>query len=60
MIRGKVNWKKNAPNVEVRLSVKKILLPVGALVYQNYQRMRSAMMIVCVKTVFQKNIEKNS
>ena len=60
MIRGKVNWKKNAPNVEVRLSVKKILLPVGALVYQNYQRMRSAMMIVCVKTKKKKNIEKNS
>ena len=60
MIRGKVNWKKNAPNVEVRLSVKKMLILVGVLVYQNYQRIRSTMMIVCVKTVFQKNIEKNS
>ena len=60
MIRGKVNWKKNAPNVEVRLSVKKMLILVGVLVYQNYQRIRSTIMIVCVKTVFQKNIEKNS
>ena len=58
--RSKVNWKKNAPNVEVRLSVKKMLILVGVPAYQNYQRMRSAMMIVCVKTVFQKNIEKNS
>jgi len=60
MIRGKVNWKKNAPNVEVRLSVKKMLILVGVLVYQNYQRIRSTIVIVCVKTVFQKNIEKNS
>ena len=60
MIRGKMYWKKNALNVEVHLSVKKMLLPVGVPAYQNYQRMRSAMMIVCVKTVFQKNIEKNS
>jgi len=60
MIEGWIYWKKNALNVEVRLSVKKMLLLVGVLVYQNYQRMRSAMMIVCVKTVFQKNIEKNS
>ncbi len=60
MIRGKVNWKKNAPNVEVCLSVKKMLILVGVLVYQNYQRIRSTIVIVCVKTVFQKNIEKNS
>jgi len=42
---------KNAPNVEVRLSVKKILLPVGVLAYQNYQRIRSTMVIACVKIV---------
>ena len=52
MIRGKVNWKKNAPNVEVRLSVKKMLILVGVLVYQNYQRMRSMMVVVYVKNVF--------
>ena len=41
MIGGKkVNWKKNAPNVEVRLPVKKMLLVVGVLAYQNYQKMR--------------------
>jgi len=52
MIRGKIYWKKNAPNVEVCLPVKKILVPVGVLAYQNYQRMRSMMVIVCVKNVF--------
>ena len=52
MIRCKIYWKKNAPNVEVRLSVKKMLLPVGVPAYQNYQRMRSMMVIVCVKNVF--------
>jgi len=51
MIRGKIYWKKNAPNVEVRLSVKKMPLPVGVPAYQNYQRMRSTMVIVCVKIV---------
>jgi len=40
MIRCKIYWKKNAPNVEVRLSVKKMLLPVGVPAYQNYQRIR--------------------
>jgi len=40
MIRGKMYWKKNAQNVEVRLSVKKMLLPVGVSAYQNYQRIR--------------------
>jgi len=40
MIRGKIYWKKNALNVKVRLSVKKMLLPVGVLAYQNYQRIR--------------------
>jgi len=51
MIRGQINWKKNVPNVEVRSPVKKILILVGVLAYQNYQRMRSAMVIVCVKNV---------
>jgi len=37
--------------VEVHLLVKKMLLLVGALAYQNYQRMRLAMVIVCVKIV---------
>jgi len=40
MIRGKIYWKKNAPNVEVRLSVKKILVLVGVLANQNKQRIR--------------------
>jgi len=52
MIGSKIYWKKNALNVEVRLSVKKMLLPVGVSAYQNYQRMRSTMVIVCVKNVF--------
>ena len=51
MIRGQIYWKKNALNVEVRLSVKKMLLHVGVSAYQNYQRMRSTMAIVCVKNV---------
>jgi len=40
MIRGQIYWKKNALNVEVRLSVKKMPLPVGVQAYQNYQRIR--------------------
>ena len=43
---------RTKPNAEVRLSVKKMLLPVGVPAYQNYQRMRSMMVIVCVKNVF--------
>jgi len=31
---------KNALNVEVRLPVKKMPLPVGVPAYQNYQRIR--------------------
>ena len=51
MIEGWIYWKKNAPNVEVRLPVKKMPLPVGVPAYQNYQRMRSTMVTVCVKIV---------
>jgi len=52
MIEGWIYWKKNALNAEVCLPVKKMLLPVGVPAYQNYQRMRSMMVIVCVKNVF--------
>jgi len=40
MIEGWICRKKNALNVEVRLSVKKMLLPVGVPAYQNYQRIK--------------------
>ena len=53
MIGGKkVNWKKNAPNVEVRLLVKKMLLLVGVPAYQNYQKIKLVIVIVCVKNVY--------
>jgi len=55
---NKINWKKNVLNVEVRLFVKKMLLLVGVLACQNYQRSRSTIVIVCAKTVFWKNTEK--
>jgi len=40
MIEGWICWKKNALNAEVCLPVKKILVLVGVLAYQNYQRIR--------------------
>jgi len=40
MIEGWICRNKNALNVEVCLPVKKILVPVGVLAYQNYQRIR--------------------
>jgi len=52
MIEGWICRKKNALNVEVCLPVKKMLLSVGVPAYQNYQRIRSMMVIVCVKNVF--------
>ena len=44
--------------MEVRLSVKKMLLLVGVLAYQNYQRNRSTMVIVCANLSFEKYREK--
>jgi len=51
MIRGQIYWKKNALNVGVRLPVKWCLI-VGVQACQNYQRIRSTMVIACVKIVF--------